>query len=890
MNLAGMWKLGFSQGKYTKEICFPTVVQQHGIGTPNRNPEDRRWGRAYLFEGEIWMQRDITVTAMQVAQTALLTLERCHWRVSVYLNDRYVAQSDTISTAQQFDLSGFLQEGVNRLTLCVDNSMIYPLRNGSHHFSADTQGNWNGILGQMTLDFYPSAYLKQVQVDGDVMQKMVHIRTKIINNRPDTADYRHEMIRFSLSSGEVYQECPVLFCGENEINFHLEMDEIRCWSHVDPHLYQLTLSFLGQTQTLSFGFRQIEARGKHLYVNGNRVHLRGSHDACVFPKTGAPPMTVDGWLAVFSQYRTMGLNHFRAHSWCPPKAAFEAADRMGIYLQVEGPASGALGQGQSVQGECDPLQQSRKTQAYIEQELRAIQDSYGSHPSFVMLSIGNELYTDYSILAGMVDRLKANDTRHLICGGSNNNWSSPHIGHNDDFFVGFMIDRWHGLLRGSYHTPDVGHINNQAPNTCTDYESACQSVDVPIITHELGQYLAYPDYREIDCYDGQMRPYHLESFKQSLAKNGMYGMDQAFHLASGRLQQELYKEEIEANLRTESMSGYQLLDIKDFPGQGVALCGVLDVFGKPKAYFDLAQWQDVCCDVVPLLLLPKRVFSVSESATAGIKVANYGDQDQSGDVVYQLSCGNTMVECMILHENVCAKKGGLQDFGTFVLEFDRSLPTGQYSITIRHGNRKNKWNIWLFQSLNLQIPSAVWVTHRWDLALEKHLLAGGDAVYLGNADNLKHTIKGAFQNNFWSYRMFEAHQPAGTVGMLVDTDHPIFAHYPTANHSDWQWYHMTRYASPLQMRYLPDEVKPIAQPIDTYERNLKLGLLFEVQVGKGRLFVSTFDFEAHLDQIEVKTLYRAILDYMQSPVKVPAPSINPRALDCIFQVQTDNLL
>ena len=84
--------------------------------------------------------------------------------------------------------------------------------------------------------------------------------------------------------------------------------------------------------------REFAIKGKWFYVNGRQTQLRGTVECCTFPLTGYPPTDVKSWERIFRICRSSGLNHIRFHSYCPPEAAFIAADLVGIYLQPEGPA------------------------------------------------------------------------------------------------------------------------------------------------------------------------------------------------------------------------------------------------------------------------------------------------------------------------------------------------------------------------------------------------------------------------------------------------------------------------------------------------------------------------------------------------------------------------
>ena len=111
-----------------------------------------------------------------------------------------------------------------------------------------------------------------------------------------------------------------------------------------------------------------------------------------------------------------------------------------------------------------------------------------------------------------------------------------------------------------------------------DYGGSLRGVNVPVIAHELGQWCAYPDFDVIQKFTGFMRPGNFEIFRDSAAAHGLLPQNQLFARASGRFQLECYQEEIEANLRTPGMGGFQLLDLHDYTGQGTALVGLLDPF------------------------------------------------------------------------------------------------------------------------------------------------------------------------------------------------------------------------------------------------------------------------------------------------------------------------
>ncbi len=295
------------------------------------------------------------------------------------------------------------------------------------------------------------------------------------------------------------------------------------------------------------------------------------------------------WLKLMQQAKDYSLNHLRFHSWCPPKAAFEAADEVGIYCQVELPLWNLK------------VGRDAKTNEFLESEADKILKDYGNHPSFVLMSIGNELEGDVNFLNAFVKKLKTKDSRHLY---TTTTFSfqkplgaRPEI--EDEFFITQRTAK--GWIRGQ------GVFNSQSPQFNTDYTANSEHINVPLITHEIGQYAVFPDMKEIPKYTGVLMPLNFIAVKEDLEKKGLIQLADKFTMASGKLAAILYKEEIERVLKTPSLDGFQLLQLQDFPGQGTALVGLLNAFWESKGIISAAAFKLFNSELVPLLRYEKAV-------------------------------------------------------------------------------------------------------------------------------------------------------------------------------------------------------------------------------------------------------------------------------------------
>src|SRR5208282_4572766 len=334
------------------------------------------------------------------------------------------------------------------------------------------------------------------------------------------------------------------------------------WSEFSPTIQALDVSiasasaagFFDEAHT-TFGMRALATAGRQMLLNGRVIHLRGTVDNGSFPLKGYPPTDVATWRARFQTYKDYGFNHVRFHSWCPPEAAFTAADQLGLILQVENPMWIPDGR----------VSANALRAGFIRQEAEAIVDTYGNHPSFGLMTMGNELGSALDVfLRNLVQSLQARDPRHLYTSTS----APDNMLRPDDYFVS-AGPRWQNL-RGD------PRLEANPPNTDFDYRQYVNKLDRPVVAHELGQWTVFPDFAEAHSYTGPLQPRYLDLYREALERYGLFREAEAFPQASGAPMVTLYKEEIESNLRTPGLTGFQLLGLNDWPGFGPAFIGVLN--------------------------------------------------------------------------------------------------------------------------------------------------------------------------------------------------------------------------------------------------------------------------------------------------------------------------
>ncbi len=827
-----------------------------------------------VYYGPAWYKKRITIPEDWRGQHISLYLERPHWETMVWVDDKKVGMHNTLATPHEYDVTEMLTPGEHTLIIRVDNRIKdIDVGRDAHSISDNTQTNWNGIVGNIALKAYPDVFIEKVQIYPDVSNKKVVLKGKVHTSATMPKAIQLELYAKS-GNGEqletVVKDLQVGTGGQFQMEYPMG-DSPLLWDEFQPHLYTMHLKVRADQRlhekSVVFGMRDFSVDGKHFSINRRPVFLRGTLECAIFPLTGYPPTEVEDWKRIFRIIQDHGLNHMRFHSWCPPKAAFQAADELGVYVQVEASAWATVGDG-------EPIDE------WIFKEAESIIENYGNHPSFVMMAYGNEPsgenHKEY--LARFVDHMKQLDKRRLYTSGAG--WP---LLDNLDYYnhKGPRIQGWAEELRSV--------INARPPQTEFDYDELIQKTPMPYVSHEMGQWCVYPNFREMSKYTGVLRPKNFEIFKESLEDNHMGHLADSLVLASGKLQVLCYKADIEAALRTKDMAGFQLLDLHDFPGQGTALVGILDPFWDEKGYVkpqDFRAFNDV---TVPLARLQKRIFRNNESLNALTEVAHYGAEPlQQVTPSWKL----TDTEGTVFFEGSLEKKdipvgNGIQ-LGEITVDLSTIEKPKKLTLAITVTDKTNHWDVWVYPSEKEAIPrvSEIKVVSRLDAQTIAFLENGGKVLLSIHQGNVKSEKGGdigvGFSSIFWNTSWTKGQKPH-TLGILCNPEHPALAEFPTEYHSNWQWWDAMSHSNAIVLDEFSPDLKPIVRLIDDWFENRRTALIFEVGVGQGKLLVSGIDLHSNLSQRpEAQQLLHSLKKYMVSEHFDPEISLETNEIRNLF--------
>ncbi len=829
------------------------------------------------YVGAAWYQKEINIPQSWSKQHIELFLERCHWESTLWVDGKEADMQNALGAPHIYQLDHLLKPGKHIIALRIDNR-IKDINPGTdaHSITDNTQTNWNGIIGDIKLTASPAVYLSSVQLFPDIDKKLVLVKIRVNNLFGNTGPLK---LSFNVVENKknVHQHLPFLqksiVAGKDStiVSFIYPMgSHPLLWDEFNPNLFRMKVTLKGEKGTDSreiiFGMRKFIAKGRQFMINDRPVFLRGTLECAIFPKTGFPSTNKAAWARIFRICRSYGLNHMRFHSWCPPEAAFEAADEAGFYLSIECSSWATVGDGKPID-------------RFIYEESNHIVDAFGNHPSFCMMPYGNEPGGDHlkEYLTKFVKYWKQKDPRRLYTTASG--W--PVIPESDyNSSPDPRIQAWGAGVKSI--------INAEPPGTNYDWSSIINKWPQPTVSHEIGQWCVYPNFKEIKKYDGVLKPKNFEIFYDRLKEHNLESLADSFLYASGKLQVLCYKADIEAALRTKEFGGFQLLDLHDFPGQGTALVGVLDPFWDDKGYVTAREYSRFCNSTVPLIRTARLIYENNEKLEAGVEIAHYGSsplknitpkwqlKDSNGKVLYRGQLKTTDVPL-----------GNGFKLGQISQSLSAIIKPEKLVLQVDAGGHINSWDIFVYPSKHPEPDKSIYVTQHLDEKAITTLNSGGKVLLTLKKDAIRPDMGGnivvGFSSIFWN-SSWTNNQPPHTLGILCNPAHPALAEFPTDYYSNWEWQDGVSHCNAIRLDSLSKDLKPIVRIIDDWFTARPLGLIFECKAGNGSLLISGIDLLTDQEKRpEAKQLLYSLEVYMNTSAFRPSVHVETEKLKTVFK-------
>lgn len=954
--LNGKWHVVLEDGT-TGQMDLPGTLDENGIGHRDVGanqwhpdavlgnaageidkdaPIATRFTRRHTYEGEARISRKITVPDYGTDRLFVLAERARALRLLVDGEACSVFRQGTLSTPYIFELTG-AAPGEHEFTFLSDNSYPGMPKAAIYYSSAatdETQTNWNGILGECSmytrpqnfidsLRVYPRAvkkeeknkaggYVLDVCVELAPGAKKVYKDAKIIlqsealaaGELEDTQTLT-EIISYSgeglAEAGTDKEENPKTM----EIWFRdLPLREnVKLWDEDEGNLYEMAVTLDngmsaedkgGSTAECRtrFGIRSFGDNGSgRLALNGRAIFLRGEANCAEYPETGHPPMTIPEWKEMLLKYRSYGINFVRFHSHCEPEAAFAAADELGMLLQPE-------------LSHWDPKDAfgTEESYRYYRAELVDLLKTYANHPSFVMLTLGNELQAQdegRERMRELVRTAKRMDPTRLYANGSNAFYGEEGCDPESDFYTSQSCKDV--VIRGTF-SGMRGYLNENYPSADRTYDEAMAEIrkeyQKPVFSFEVGQFEVLPDFEELESFHGISDPVNLKLIKKRVEERGLLPTWEKYVEATGELSRLAYREEIEAAMRTRELSGISLLGLQDFPGQGTALVGMMNSHLEPKPY-DFARperFREFFQECRILVKLPHYTYEAGERLIAEVEAANFGKRNIEGVFCWTLAgkksvsengncepaeikSKNTVIATGEDTEITICRPGSYTEVGSLDIPLDFVEKNTALTLKVRIGDSISAYPIWVYRKTTPVCPENVYETRAFDVKT-REILQNGGRVYLSpdaDKESLPNSIKTQFTTDFWSVGTFADQE--GGMGQLIDTEHPIFKEFPTDFHTDWQWWIMATKRAVI----LPHPMKTIITEMDSYAFLRPMAQLIEFRCLKGKVLLSTMELHKSQQYPEVRALQASIYTYLSGENFEPAEEITEEELSMLVR-------
>ena len=954
--LNGKWHVVLEDGT-TGQMDLPGTLDENGIGHRDVGanqwhpdavlgnaageidkdaPIATRFTRRHTYEGEARISRKITVPDYGTDRLFVLAERARALRLLVDGEACAVFRQGTLSTPYIFELTG-AAPGEHEFTFLSDNSYPGMPKAAICYSSAatdETQTNWNGILGECSmytrpqnfidsLRVYPRAvkkeeknkaggYVLDVCVELAPGAKKVYKDAKIIlqsealaaGELEDTQTLT-EIISYSgeglAEAGTDKEENPKTM----EIWFRdLPLREnVKLWDEDEGNLYEMAVTLDngmsaedkgGSTAECRtrFGIRSFGDNGSgRLALNGRAIFLRGEANCAEYPETGHPPMTIPEWKEMLLKYRSYGINFVRFHSHCEPEAAFAAADELGMLLQPE-------------LSHWDPKDAfgTEESYRYYRAELVDLLKTYANHPSFVMLTLGNELQAQdegRERMRELVRTAKRMDPTRLYANGSNAFYGEEGCDPESDFYTSQSCKDV--VIRGTF-SGMRGYLNENYPSADRTYDEAMAEIrkeyQKPVFSFEVGQFEVLPDFEELESFHGISDPVNLKLIKKRVEERGLLPTWEKYVEATGELSRLAYREEIEAAMRTRELSGISLLGLQDFPGQGTALVGMMNSHLEPKPY-DFARperFREFFQECRILVKLPHYTYEAGERLIAEVEAANFGKRNIEGVFCWTLAgkksvsengncepaeikSKNTVIATGEDTEITICRPGSYTEVGSLDIPLDFVEKNTALTLKVRIGDSISAYPIWVYRKTTPVCPENVYETRAFDVKT-REILQNGGRVYLSpdaDKESLPNSIKTQFTTDFWSVGTFADQE--GGMGQLIDTEHPIFKEFPTDFHTDWQWWIMATKRAVI----LPHPMKTIITEMDSYAFLRPMAQMIEFRCLKGKVLLSTMELHKSQQYPEARALQAAIYTYLSGENFEPAEELTEEELSTLVR-------
>jgi len=682
--------------------------------------------------------------------------------------------------------------------------------------------------------------------------------------------------------------------SKKTVTWDSETFGLREWSDRQPNLYRIELKLLdGQTVmdelTQMLGLRSLTRDGSRLRLNGRHVMLRGTTDLAYFPLTCTPPPDVASYRAMIRELKRIGFNWIRCHTWVPSEEYMQAADELGMMLQVEPPVAR--------QWVCnDEHVMLTPTGTITEDEWVDVMRCCRKHPSVVIYCCGNEEVLDdakIEVLARRAEMLREHVPDALFSPqeylrGVESEYMPGELG-NDAADKPFRHNprrldrvREYSDVFGSFAMGYLSYISSRG-----DWRVLDEWMSVyrrPILSHEIGILGHYLSLDLEHRYEGSRTGTELfASIRRNLEAAGLLDRAALYYKNSCAWARSLRKHCTENARLCRNLAGYDYLSAIDLHcNRSGYTSGIMNEFYELQAgesAGDVLKYNGE--SVILLDHRNQRNLTVGSSVSFGVMASLFGESelrdgalswhlaDRNGHVILRGESRLGTVPVGLVEQVGCVEFEVPDTGGPSRLTLSARLSGGEYELT-------NQWDFWVFaiattaEANRSDEQDQVRIVSDLDEAHLEFLDGGGRVVLLG---------AGPFPTLPTTFQIGTPGRASGNLATVI-ADHALLAGFPHDGYCDWQFARMLEGGSAVVFDDISLPFDPIVEVVSSYKMIHKQACMFEVGVGRGKLLVCTL----LLDPADPagRCMLDSITDYTHGPDFKPRASVSSETIAALL--------
>ena len=808
--------------------------------------------------GSFFYKRKVKLSADFAGCAALLTVGGVQNALSAWVNGHYLGRHEGYSAPFALPIpAGILQEGENTLTLAVSNNRLAgyagrPISGLTSRAACECTG---GIYGDVAIRLYP---------DG--------IRDLYVRIAEDLSGFTvvcegGEQIdrRVTISDGKRTLASTVIPAGE--VSVTLPRGKLALWSPDAPILYTATIEGTHTRHTRRFGIRRLTVDGASLYLNGEPFYFRGVCEHCYHPMTVHPTRDKHYYRAVLKRMKSLGFNSIRFHTYIPMEEYMDAADELGMVLELETPNNTTLGEWGDI------VRLARR------------------HTAALAISSGNEMLIDEDYIA----HLSAAAT--VVHEGSDMLFSPMSAMRGIEYFsygAGRTEQPFtHDATRLAalsqfcdlYNSYSLGATSyNSTAGRADVLDARHAAYDKPLLSHEICIHGTYADLSFEARYAGtRIGDTELfSSVRRHLADRGLLDRAPLYYRNSSIWQAKLRKDCFELCRRTKSLAGYDFLGDIDTHWHTFGYCvGMMNEFYELKPGETEENVRRYNADTVLLCDLPAlRNLTAGERIRLPILASHFAKPLSTARLSLRISDGKRVLLRRTVSVGAIAA-GELRE----LYHLDFNLPRTEKPLTLTltaalsggNTDAENAWQIYVFPKA-APLPSAREIRAA-GLTVSEGMGAGELLSRMANGERVLLLGGSPFPTEKTAYQPSVAGRTNGHLATVL-ADHPVLEDFPHEGYCGHQFARMLKDGAAILLDRPDLPFAPIVEIATTYKNARREALIAEYRVGRGCLLVCGLHLDDH--DPAARYLREQLYKYAVSEAFAPAAALTlPQLADLL---------